>query len=116
MRYILRGANILGLERETSKGVSPPARRYEAGFFNATQCGTVILRGTHEKGEAHALRIAKTFGFGLNQTQRQLRRLEESWVLTSRKVGTVRLYAFNHRNPTVENLVEFLGTEICEWY
>lgn len=79
-------------------------------FGNRTAaCALLFLQ---QEGEAHALRIAKTFSFGLNQTQRQLRRLEEGCVLTSRKVGTVRLYAFNHRNPTVENLVEFLGAEM----
>jgi hypothetical protein len=32
-------------------------------------------------GEGHAQRIAKTFGLGLNMTQRQLKRLEEQGVL-----------------------------------
>ena len=78
-------------------------------FGNRT--AACVLLFLQQEGEAHALRIAKTFGFGLNQTQRQLRRLEDSCVLTSRKVGTVRLYAFNHRNPTVRNLLEFLEAE-----
>ncbi|MEB3353768.1 MAG: hypothetical protein VKM34_05990 [Cyanobacteriota bacterium] len=32
-------------------------------------------------GEGHAQCIAKTFGLGLNMTQRQLKRLEEQGVL-----------------------------------
>ena len=63
-------------------------------------------------GEGHALRIAKTFGIGLNMTQRQLKRLEEDGVLVSRLVGNIRLFGFNSRNPTVRNLRELLEAEL----
>jgi hypothetical protein len=63
-------------------------------------------------GEGHALRIAKTFGFGLSMTQRQLKRLEEDGVLVSRLVGNIRLFSFNGRNPTVRNLKALLEAEL----
>jgi len=36
-----------------------------------------VLLFLQRYGEAHALRIAKTFCFGLDMTQRQLKRLED---------------------------------------
>ena len=68
-----------------------------------------VLLFIDKNEEAHALRIAKTFGFGLNQTQRQLKRLEQNYVLQSRKIGNIRLYAFNQSNPTVRHLRVFLS-------
>ncbi|MEB3235307.1 MAG: hypothetical protein VKM98_07755, partial [Cyanobacteriota bacterium] len=61
----------------------------------------------------HALRMAKTFGFGLNMTQRQLKRLEEQGVLVSRRLGNLRLFSFNERNPTVGNLRQWLEQELA---
>lgn len=77
-------------------------------FGNKT--AACILLFLNKETEAHALRIAKTFGFGLNQTQRQLKKLEQNYVLVSWKVGAVRLYSFNTQNPTVKNLKGFLST------
>jgi hypothetical protein len=64
-------------------------------------------------GEGHAQRIAKTFGIGLNMTQRQLKRLEEQGVLVSRRLGNMRLFIFNERNPTVRNLRKLLEVELA---
>jgi hypothetical protein len=63
--------------------------------------------------EGHDQRIAKTFGFGLNMTQRQLKRLEEQGVLVSRRLGNMRLFSFNERNPTVRNLRKLLEVELA---
>lgn len=82
----------------------------EAIFGNRT--ATWVLLFLQCYGEGHALRIAKTFGFGLNMTQRQLKRLEEEGVLVSRLVGNIRLFSFNDRNPTVRNLKELLEAEL----
>lgn len=76
-------------------------------FGNRTAACVLLFIDKNE--EAHALRIAKTFGFGLNQTQRQLRRLEQNYILQSRKIGTIRLYTFNRFNPTVRHLRVFLS-------
>ena len=78
-------------------------------LFGSKTTACVLLFLNKEK-EAHALRIAKTFGFGLNQTQRQLKKLEANYILVSWRVGNVRLYAFNKRNPTVVNLQVFLSS------
>ena len=64
-------------------------------------------------GEGHAMRIARTFEFGLNMTQRQLKRLEEEGVLVSRRLGNLRLFSFNDRNPTVRNLQQMLEAELA---
>jgi hypothetical protein len=76
-------------------------------FGNRTAACVLLFIDKNE--EAHALRIAKTFGFGLNQTQRQLIRLEQNYILQSRKIGTIRLYTFNRFNPTVRHLRVFLS-------
>ena len=47
----------------------------EALFGNRTAACVLLFLQCY--GEGHAQRIAKTFGFGLNMTQRQLKRLEE---------------------------------------
>jgi hypothetical protein len=76
-------------------------------FGNRTAACVLLFIDKNEDG--HALRIAKTFGFGLNQTQRQLKRLEQNYILQSRKVGALRLYTFNQFNPTVKRLRIFLS-------
>ena len=63
-------------------------------------------------GEGHAMGIANTFGFGLNMTQRQLKRLEMEGLLLSRRVGNVRLFSFNPRQPTVRHLQQMLEAEL----
>jgi hypothetical protein len=82
----------------------------EAIFGNRTAACVLLLLQCY--GEGHALRIAKIFGFGLNMTQRQLKRLEEQGVLVSRLVGNIRLFSFNERNPTVRNLRLLLEAEL----
>ena len=82
----------------------------EAIFGNRTAASVLLFLQCY--GEGHALRIAMTFGFGLNMTQRQLKRLEEEGVLVSRLVGNIRLFSFNDRNPTVRNLKELLEAEL----
>ena len=82
----------------------------EAIFGNRTAACVLLFLQCY--GEGHALRIAKTFGFGLNMTQRQLKRLEDQGVLVSRSVGNIRLFSFNERNPTVRNLRLLLEAEL----
>jgi hypothetical protein len=67
-------------------------------FGNRTAACVLLFLQSY--GEGHAMRIAETFGFGLNMTQRQLKRLEGEGVLLSRRVGNVRLFSFNQRNAT----------------
>ena len=82
----------------------------EALFGNRT--AMLVLLFLQNYGEGHALRISKTFEIGLNMTQRQLKRLEGNGVLSSRMVGSARIYTFNDRSPTVKNLRHFLTSEL----
>ena len=83
----------------------------EALFGNKTAACVLLFLQCY--GDGHAQRIAKTFGFGLNMTQRQLKRLEEQGVLLSRRLGNMRLFSFNERNPTVRNLCTLLEAELA---
>ena len=76
-------------------------------FGNKTAACVLLFIDKNE--DAHATRIAKTFGFGLNQTQRQLKRLEQNYILQSRRIGLLKLYSFNRSNPTVKRLRIFLS-------
>ena len=82
----------------------------EAIFGNRTAAWVLLFLQCY--GEGHAMRIAKTFGFGLNMTQRQLKRLEEEGVLVSHLVGNIRVFTFNERNRSVRNLRAFLEAEL----
>jgi hypothetical protein len=79
-------------------------------FGNRTAACVLLFPQSY--GEGHAMRIAETFGFGLNMTQRQLKRLEGEGVLLSRRVGNVRLFSFNQRNATVRHLQRMLEAEL----
>lgn len=108
-----RGSMTLFLSSATQfGGAATPVMNpvLEAIFGNRTAAWVLLFLQCY--GEGHALRIAKTFNFGLNMTQRQLKRLEEEGVLVSRLVGNIRLFSFNDRNPTVRNLKELLEAEL----
>jgi hypothetical protein len=96
-----------GVESAGGLGLNPVV---EALFGNRTAACVLLFLQCY--GEGHAQRIARTFGFGLNMTQRQLRRLEEQGVLVSRRLGNLRLFSFNDRNPTVRNVRSFLESEL----
>ena len=93
------------------RGRTPVNPVLEALFGNRTAACVLLFLQCY--GEGHAQRIAKTFGFGLNMTQRQLKRLEEQGVLVSRRLGNMRLFSFNERNPTVRNLRRLLEVELA---
>ncbi len=110
------------LENELTRGFSVSAcyhkyRKEDPDYWSdellsslfGNRTAACVLLFIDRENEAHASGIANAFGFGLNQTQRQLRKLEEAYVLRSRRIGILRLYSFNERNPTVRNLRNFLG-------
>lgn len=108
-----RGSMTLFVSSATlSGGAADPVMNpvLEAILGNRTAAWVLLFLQCY--GEGHALRIAKTFGFGLSMTQRQLKRLEEEGVLVSRLVGNIRLFSFNGRNPTVRNLKQLLEAEL----
>ena len=59
----------------------------------------------YDKG--YASEIAKTFGISLNQAQNQLKKFEETGLLTSRNEGTTRMYYFK-QSPITDALRAFL--------
>jgi hypothetical protein len=93
------------------RGWSTGEPALEALFGDRT--AACVLLSLQCPGEGHAQRIAKSCGFGLSMTQRQLKRLEEQGVLVSRRLGNMRLFSFNERNPTVRNLRKLLELELA---
>lgn len=73
---------------------------------------TYVLLHLQQYGEGHGSQIARTYGVSATGIQRQLRRLEDNGVLTSRLVGRTRLFSLNDKEPTVAALQVFLTTEI----
>jgi DNA-binding transcriptional ArsR family regulator len=63
-------------------------------------------------GEGHARRMATTFEVSHMAIQRQLSRLEAAGILISRMVGNTRVFSWNPRSATVEDLRSFLETEL----
>ena len=101
-------AAVSGSDSALSAGDVSPV--LAALFGNRTAACVLLFLQSY--GEGHAMRIAETFGFGLNMTQRQLKRLEREGVLLSRRVGNVRLFSFNQRNATVRHLQRMLEAEL----
>jgi DNA-binding transcriptional ArsR family regulator len=58
--------------------------------------------------EGYPLGIAKVFGVSVNRIQQQLKRLENSGIVTSRLLGKVRLYTFNPRYPFLKELKQLI--------
>jgi hypothetical protein len=77
----------------------------EALFGNRTAACVMLFLQCY--GEGHAQRIAKTFDFGLNMTQRQLKRLEEHGVLVSRRLGNMRLFISMNAIPLCATCASF---------
>lgn len=56
------------------------------------------------RDEGYAAEIARTFETDLSPIQKQLERMERDGLLINRKIGRIRLYSFNPRNPFVAEL------------
>lgn len=84
----------------------------EAVFGNKS--AMLVLLFLENYGEGHASRMAKTYDVAVMGIQRQLKRFEEEGVLVSRMVGSSRIFTFNERNPTVQNLRMFLSLELAQ--
>lgn len=63
-------------------------------------------------GSGHASRMATTYDVSVMGIQRQLKRFEAEGVMVSRRVGRTRIFEFNDRLPTVQNLRSFLSAEL----
>lgn len=82
----------------------------EAIFGNRTAASVLLFIENYEAG--YASQIADTYDISVSLVQDQLRRLESAGVLMSRTVGRTRVFEFNPRNPTVNNLRDFLAAEL----
>ncbi len=74
-------------------------------FGSESAYRVLMFLENYDKG--YASQIAKTFGMSLNQAQNQLRKFEETGLLTSRSEGTARMYYFK-RSPITDALRTFL--------
>lgn len=57
---------------------------------------------------AYAQQIATKFGCSVSMIQNQLKRMERDGLLESRKMGTLRLYAFSPRYPLLGEVRQLL--------
>ena len=63
-----------------------------------------VLLYIENYGQGYASKIAKTFSMPLSEVQKQLVKFEQSGVLVSQKIGNVRIYTFNPRDPALKQL------------
>jgi DNA-binding transcriptional ArsR family regulator len=67
-----------------------------------------VLLYIENYGQGYAAGIAKTFEVSRSEIQKQLTKFEESGILVSQKVGNVRVYSFNPRDPALKELKSLL--------
>lgn len=63
-------------------------------------------------GSGYASQIASTFAIPLNSVQQQLKKFESCGLLVSYTVGKTRLYEFNPRGRSVQNIRTLLSAEL----
>ena len=74
-----------------------------AALFGGKAASKVLLY-IENYGQGYANKIAKTFDMPLSEVQKQLTKFEESSILVSQKLGNVRIYTFNPRDPALLQL------------
>ena len=67
-----------------------------------------IFFALYAYGEGYPLGMAKLFGVPVNSIQQQLKRLENSGIVSSRLLGKIRLYTFNPRYPFLKELTSLI--------
>jgi DNA-binding transcriptional ArsR family regulator len=77
-----------------------------------SRSATQTLLFLQNYGEGHARRIATTFEVSHTAIQRQLKRLEADGILVSRLVGRTRIFTWNPRSATVDDLRHLLEAEL----
>jgi DNA-binding transcriptional ArsR family regulator len=63
-----------------------------------------VLLYIENYGQGYAAKIARTFGVSRSEIQKQLTKFEKSGILVSQKIGNVRVYSFNPRDPALKEL------------
>lgn len=71
-----------------------------------------VLLYLQAQGSAYASQIADTFDIRVTAVQQQLKKFEVEGILVSRTVGRTRVFEFNPRSVTVQNLKRFLSSEL----
>jgi len=79
----------------------------ETLFGGKAAVRTLLYIQTYGKG--YASEIARIFEMPLSEVQKQLGKFEKGGVLVSQKVGNVRLYTFNPRDPALRQLQGLLA-------
>lgn len=68
------------------------------------KAATRVLLYIENYGQGYAGKIAKIFEMPLSEVQKQLAKFEASGILVSQKIGNVRVYSFNPRDPALKQL------------
>lgn len=74
-----------------------------------SKAAALVLLYLQNYEKAYPREISRTYeGLSLSQVQRQLAKFEESGLLNSRIIGTIRLYEWSRRTSVVGPLRDFL--------
>ena len=68
------------------------------------KAATRVLLYIENYGQGYAAKIAATFAMPGSEVQKQLAKFEKSGILVSQKIGNVRVYSFNPRDPALKQL------------
>jgi DNA-binding transcriptional ArsR family regulator len=63
-----------------------------------------VLLFIENYGQGYAGKIATIFAMPRSEVQKQLTKFEASGILVSQKIGNVRVYSFNPRDPALQQL------------
>lgn len=77
-------------------------------IFGSETAAKVMLYLYHY-GEAYASGLSKDMGITLSQVQKQLDKFDQAGILTSKKIGTTRIYIFNPKLNITKKLQELIG-------
>ena len=74
-----------------------------------TKTASFILLHLFHYGELHARGIARDIEISLSTVQNQLEKFEDSGVVTSKRIGNIRIFSFNKKSPLTKPLMELVG-------
>jgi DNA-binding transcriptional ArsR family regulator len=67
-----------------------------------------VLLFIENYGQGYAGKIATIFAMPRSEVQKQLTKFEAGGILVSQKIGNVRVYSFNPRDPALQQLKALL--------
>lgn len=86
------------------------AGQMETLFGSRSAAYTLLYMESY--GSGYAAQIAETFDLPQNAVKQQLNKFESDGILISYTVGRARIFEFNPRSSTVQNLRQFLSAEL----